>query len=50
MTTSPVMSVTDELIAELEAAAKAFDNLDFDSNTWRAWLDGMWTYAYQVKV
>ena len=31
MTTPPIMSVTDELIAELEAAAKAATPQDFDS-------------------
>lgn len=28
-----IPSCTDDLIAEIEAAAKSFDNLDFDSNT-----------------
>jgi len=28
-----IPSVTDDLLAEIEAAAKVFDNLDFDSNT-----------------
>lgn len=32
MTTQPIQSTTDDLIAEIEAAALAFDNLDFDSN------------------
>ncbi|SNS16538.1 hypothetical protein [Pseudomonas segetis] len=28
-----VPTITDDLVAELEAEAKAFDNLDYDSNT-----------------
>lgn len=32
MTTSPIVNITDELIAELEAAAKAFPEYEWDSN------------------
>ena len=33
MNTSPVMTVTDELLAELEAAADVFPDYEWDSNT-----------------
>ena len=33
MSTSPVMTVTDELLAELEAAADVFPDYEWDSNT-----------------